>query len=340
MNESILPSIQQRKQATSSGVYADLEELTRLQFKARGFSFLPHQPVHSILAGRHASRLRGRGLNFDEIRRYQIGDDVRQIDWKVTARTRKTHTRVFTEERERSVLLLVDQRLTMFFGSVRNMKSVTAAEAAALAAWRVLSENDRIGALVFNDSRIDEIRPQRSRANVMRVLQAVLAQNHALSLDAEISSNPAQFNEALRRCERLAKHDFLVCIISDAFGHDDDSRHLLTRIAQHNDVLFAFVHDPLEAELPDAGALVFGDGTRQMEIDTGNRSLREKFRDSSTKSRALGREFLLHRETPVIPLNTSEDVAEQVRRHLGRSSPSWGRGKIENEHEGRGGGKA
>ncbi len=317
MNEAILPSVRAPAREAAPGVYVTLDELVRLQFKASGFSFLPHQPVHSILAGRHASRLRGRGLNFDEIRRYQIGDDVRQIDWKVTARTRKTHTRVFTEERERSVLLLVDQRLTMFFGSVRNLKSVTAAETAALAAWRVFSENDRIGALVFNDSRIDEVRPQRSRANVMRVLQAVLAQNHALALDAGIRSNPGQFNETLRHCEHLAKHDFLVCIISDGFGHDDESRHLLTRIAQHNDVLFGFVHDPLEAELPDAGALVFGDGTRQMEVDTSNRSLREKFRNNFTESRTIGREFLLHRETPVIPLDTSENVAEQVRRHLG-----------------------
>src|SRR5215471_16922821 len=147
-------------QTRQSGVYADLDELVALQHRAHGFSFLPRQPLPSLLAGRHASRLRGRGLNFEEIRRYQMGDDIRQIDWKVTARTRKTHTRVFTEERERSTLLLVDQRLNMFFGSTKNMKSVTAAETAALAAWRVLSQQDRVGALVFNDSRVTEVRPQ------------------------------------------------------------------------------------------------------------------------------------------------------------------------------------
>src|SRR5215510_13575283 len=155
--------------STEAGVYVDLEGLVALRHRARGFSFLPRQPIQSLLAGRHASRLRGRGLNFEEIRRYQIGDDVRQIDWKVTARTRKTHSRVFTEERERTTLLLVDQRVTMFFGSVRKMKSVTAAEAAALAAWRVLAQQDRVGALVFDDSHIEEVRPHRSRANVMRI---------------------------------------------------------------------------------------------------------------------------------------------------------------------------
>jgi uncharacterized protein (DUF58 family) len=318
MNETIFPSVPAReKPAAAPGVYADLDDLTRLQFKARGFSFLPRQPVHSILAGRHASRLRGRGLNFDEIRRYQIGDDIRQIDWKVTARTRKTHTRIFTEERERSVLLLVDQRITMFFGSVRNMKSVTAAEVAALAAWRVLAQNDRIGALVFNDSKIEEIRPHRSHTTVMRILHAILKQNRALSVTAGIQANPGMFNDVLRHCDRLAKHDCLICIISDGFGNDKETRHILTRIAQHNDVLFGFIHDPLEVELPAAGNLVFGDGTLQLEVDTNNRGFRERFRATFAEERAAGRKFLLNRETPVLPLSTSEDVAEQIRRQLG-----------------------
>ncbi len=303
------------------GVYASLRELVALQYRAKGFSFLPRQPVHSLLAGRHASRLRGRGLNFEEIRRYQPGDDIRQIDWKATMRLRKTQSRVYTEERERSVLLLVDQRITMFFGSVRNMKSVTAAEAAALAAWRVLAQQDRIGALVFNDDAIGEIRPQRSQRAAMQILHAVLKKNHALSLSGGARANPAKFNEALHRCERLAKHDCLVCVISDGHGHDEESRRVLTRIAQHNDVLFVFVHDPLETELPDAGPLVFGDGARQLEVDTGSHRLRDRFRETFAEERADGRKFLLQRETPVLPLSTAEGVVEQLRRQLGMRLP-------------------
>ncbi|HSI14875.1 MAG TPA: DUF58 domain-containing protein [Chthoniobacter sp.] len=301
----------------TSGVYVQLAELMALQYRAKGFSFLPRQPIHSLLAGRYASRLRGRGLNFEEIRRYQPGDDIRQIDWKVTVRTRKTHSRVYTEERERSVLLLVDQRLGMFFGSVRNMKSVTAAEAAALGAWRVLAQKDRIGALIFNDTAVTEIRPQRSHAAAMQILHAVVEQNHALSLDAGITPNPKMFNEALRRCVRLAKHDFLVCVISDGAGHDEESRQLMTRIAQHNDVLFAYIYDPLEADLPDAGPLVFSDGARQLEVDTGSNKLRDRFRETFTEMRAVGRRFLLQRETPVVPLSTASGVVEQLRHQLG-----------------------
>lgn len=303
--------------AAHPGVYARLDDLVALQYRARGFSLLPRQPIRSLLAGRHASRLRGRGLNFEEIRRYQMGDDVRQIDWKATLRTGKTQTRVYTEERERTVLLLVDQRITMFFGSVRNMKSVTAAEAAALAAWRVLGQKDRVGALVFNDSRVEEIRPQRSRGTVMRILNAVLEQNHALSHRKGIQSSLGMLNDALRRCERLATHDCLVCLISDFAGHDDQTQKSLTRIAHHNDVLAAFVHDSLEADLPDAGSLVFGDGEQQLEVDTSNRRFRERFRTTFAEQRAAGRRFLRQRETPVLPLSAAEGVAEQLRRQLG-----------------------
>lgn len=303
--------------AAERGAYTSLEELVAMRYLARGFSFLPRQPVHSLLAGRHSSRLRGRGLNFEEIRRYQPGDDIRQIDWKVTARTRKTHSRVYTEERERSTLLLVDQRASMFFGSAKRMKSVTAAEAAALAAWRVLEQQDRVGALVFNDTDIVEIRPRRSRNAVMRILQAVTEQNRALSLRSGEASNPGMFNEVLRRCDQLARHDCLICVFSDCSGQDEASRRLLTRIAYHNDLLFGFVHDPLEEDLPAAGPLVFADCEQQLEVDTRQRGLRERYRDDFAASRADGRQFLLHRQVPVIPLNTLEDVAEQVRRRIG-----------------------
>src|SRR5210317_2342592 len=153
--------------AQDNRVAVSLAHLRALEFTARGFSFLPRQPVHSILSGRHASRLRGRGLNFEELRHYRPGDDIRTMDWKVTNRTGKPHVRVYTEERERPVLLVVDQRVSMFFGSQRAMKSAVAAEIAALAAWRVLSVGDRVGAILFNDSRTIEAKPSRNERKII-----------------------------------------------------------------------------------------------------------------------------------------------------------------------------
>src|SRR6201990_148806 len=165
------------------GVYIDLDGRIPLDYRDRSVSFLPRQPVHSLLSGRFASRMRGRGLNFEEIRDYRPGDDIRSIDWKVTARLQKPHVRVFDEERDRQALLVVDQRLSMFFGSRRSMKSVTAAEAAGIAAWRVLRAGDRVGAIVFNDSEITEFRPQRSRSTVLQILTAIVKDNRALRVN-------------------------------------------------------------------------------------------------------------------------------------------------------------
>ena len=317
MHESVLPSIRPAVPAAAPGVYANLSDLIRLQFKARGFSFLPRQPVHSILAGRHASRLRGRGLNFEEIRRYLPGDDIRNMDWRVTARVQKPHVRVYTEERDRPVLLMVDQRQNMFFGSRRAMKSVVAAETTALAAWRTLDVGDRVGAVLFNDREIIEVKPHRSRGQVMRILEAVIKLNHQLRADANTEPNAGMFNEALRRASRLAKHDYLVCTVSDGLGVDEESQRLGTMIAEHNDVLVAFIYDPLEKELPDAGRLVFGQGSRQLEINTGSAGLRRRFATEFQDRFDSIEDFCRQRKTPRLAISTERDVAEQVRERLG-----------------------
>jgi len=298
-------------------IYADLGELIKLQHKASGFSFLPKQPVHSLLSGRHASRLRGRGLDFEELRQYLPGDDIRNMDWKVTRRTRQPYVRVYTEERERPVLVVVDQRISMFFGTKVNMKSVTAAEAAALAAWRVVSAGDRVGALVFNDTDIREIRPQRSRKTVMQILQIIVEQNHALGLDRGITSNPEILNKVLEKAAHLAKHDFLVCVISDFFGINSDTQRFIKLISRHNDVMLGVIYDPAAKELPDMGKVVVGDGVKQIELDGGSAKLRKRYPEILEGRLNALTEELTKYGVPVLPIHTAEGVAEQVRRILG-----------------------
>ena len=300
-----------------SGAYAQLDDLVRLRHKAVGFSFLPRQPVHSVLAGRHGSRLRGRGFDFEEIRHYVAGDDPRSFDWRVPARLREPHVRVFTEERDRPVLLVVDQRGPMFFGSRQRMKSVTAAEAAALAGWRVLEQGDRVGALVFDDRELVEVRPQRSRRNQMRILHEIVRLNHGLPTPHDVAERPEALVEALEKAARLARHDWLVVVISDFHGGDERARELLSRIARHNDVLVVFVHDRLEEQLPDAGRLVFADGEFQLEVDSGDAKLRERFRQRFAERLEQARRFLLRRAVPVLPIHTGADVADQARALLG-----------------------
>jgi len=305
------------KESMSPGVYADLDELIRLQFKVHGFSFLPKQPVQSLLAGRRASRLRGRGLDFEEIRRYIPGDDIRTMDWRVTARIQKPHTRVYTEEKDRPVLLVVDQRLSMFFGSQVAMKSVTAAEVTAMGAWRTLSVGDRVGALVFNDREVREIPPHRSRQRVMQILETVVEMNHALRVDGDIQPDPAMLNRVMEKVLHLAKHDYLVGIISDFNGANDETKGAVTRLAAHNDVIALFIYDPLEAHLPSFGKTIVSQGDLQLEVDTGDGKLRKRFSDQFENGLKTAQDLMLKRGIPVLPIHTVKGVREQFRELLG-----------------------
>lgn len=303
---------------TVPGVYVRTADLVALEHAARGFSFLHRQPAHSLLAGRHGSRVRGRGLAFEELRQYLPGDDVRAMDWRVTARTSKPVVRVYSEEKDRPMLLVVDQRLNMFFGSRRAMKSVAAAETAALAAWRALAQGDRVGGLVFDDAHIDELRPQRSRTAVIRLLETIAARNGALRTDSPLPPAPAQLDVALGAAARLAVHDHLVVIASDFAGHGATTRELLLRLAARNDVLAVLVYDPFLTDLPASGDLVVSDGALQVELPLGAQRTR---RDIAEFAHGYGREILAwEREigVPVLPLSAAEETAPQIRRLLGQ----------------------
>jgi len=300
------------------GAYVSLDALVRMQFRIRDVGFLPRQPVHSILNGRYASRLRGRGLNFEELRGYLPGDDTRTIDWKVTARTRKPYVRVYSEERDRPLILVVDQRSSLFFGSRLNMKSVTAAEVAAIAAWRSLALGDRVGAIIFNDGQLREYKPLRSRQRVTQILAGIGKMNRELGSGQDVTAGVGRLNQALDRAFRLAGHDALVCIISDGFGVDLQSRATVTRINAHNDVLMAFVFDPMEALLPVSDDLRFSDGQLQLGISAQDKATRRAFEQQFEARRAAMQSLSITQQIPFLPLSAAQPTADQVRELLGR----------------------
>ena len=301
----------------TTGVYVSLDDLVHMQYRVQGMTFLPRQPVHSLLSGRHASRMRGRGLNFEEIRSYLPGDDVRTIDWRVTARTQETHVRVFTEERERPALTVVDQRMAMFFGTRRALKSVVAAQVAAASAWRILDQGDRPGAVVFDDEGWEFVRPHRSRRTVMRILETIVEKNNALHSDSTIPSNPGVLNRVLETVNQRAGHDYLITIVSDFDGVDEESDRLLMRMARHNDVLAVPIYDPSAETGLRAGRLVVSGGELQMQIDTARGSVQQRMQDMVDKrvSRVMSWQDQLG--VPVLPLSTERDPLDQVREMLG-----------------------
>jgi uncharacterized protein (DUF58 family) len=301
----------------SEGIYTDLHALVRLRYTAGGFSYLPRQPVRSLLAGRKRSKLRGRGLDFDELRHYRPGDDIRTMDWRVTNRTGKPHVRVYTEERDRPVLVVVDQRLPMFFGSRRVMKSVTAAEVAAITAWRVIGVGDRVGAILFNDQRLVEVRPSRSDKKVMGWLGDLADMNAALSVNSGIEANPAALLDALKAASRQVSHDYLVILVSDFHGWSEACLDVIRRVAQHNDIICSLVYDPLERDIAKAEKLVVSDGLYQLEINPADNALGERYEQQVQSTFASVRADLMRYGIPIIPMHTARDTAGQLREQLG-----------------------
>lgn len=297
-------------------IHVDLTHLRDLEGQAKTLRFLPRQPAGSVLNGRHASRLRGRGLNFEELRGYLPGDDVRSIDWKVTARTGKPHVRVYTEERDRPALIVVDQRMSMFFGSRLNMKSVTAAETAALAAFRIFDQGDRVGGIVFGDDAIAEVRPQRSRRAVNAILSALAEANERLGADAPtVEAMP--LNHPLEAVARIARRDHLVVVISDFDGIDDRTKMLVGALSRHNDVVLCLVTDPWAREIPENLRLVVSDGILQAEIDARAGHVRRALAETSSGRLARVLDWQRTIGVPILPLSAGEPTLPQIRKLMG-----------------------
>lgn len=222
---------------------------------------------------------------------------------------------------------MVDQRLAMFFGSRRAMKSVVAAEAAALAAWRVTSLGDRIGGIVFSENGIDEIRPRARRAAIGPLFDAIVRQNNKLRADDPRASDPSLLNAAISRALRVLPHDGFLTLITDGAGANQETVRLITEVTAHNDALVVFIFDPLEEKLPGIGRVNVAEGGQQIEADISTRTLQRQFAEDFSQRRQAVDKFSRRRAIPVLPLSTARDTIEQFRELLGRrmtKSPEHG----------------
>ena len=257
------------------GAYAPLEELLALRLRP----MIPHRstpPVFNSPSGGRLSKLRGRGIDFSEVRAYQPGDDVRTIDWRVTARKNKPHTRLFREERERPTLVVVDQTQSMFFGSQVRLKSVAAAEIAALAAWQALNHNDRVGGVVLGNDGVAIHKPYRNVKAIARFLSDLARYNRLLSRSGP--SSATDMAERLAQVQRLAHTNYRIYFISDFEPMGTHWSDTLLAMSRHNQVIAVRVFDPLERDLPPSDRYTVSDGLSRWQFHAGNVRLRGAYR--------------------------------------------------------------
>lgn len=251
----------------TDGLVTELPELIALRRYARTPRYRPDR--HMARAGNHVSKLRGRGMDFAEVRNYQAGDEIRHMEWRVTARTGRPHIKLYQEELERPAMLLIDFNPSMYFGTRLAFKSVVAARLAALIAWTAVTQSDRVGGLVFSAGKHNEFTPRGRERGILPLLAALsqyTQETRVNGLDSE--AQPRPLSDALLRLQRVCRPGSILVVISDFYQFDEESLRHLSRLRAHNDILAYHICDPLELAPPKPQQYGITDGKQELVLDT------------------------------------------------------------------------
>ncbi|MGM0570110.1 DUF58 domain-containing protein [Marinobacter sp.] len=293
-----------QQQADRNLAYIGLDDLLRLQAQARTLQLPAARRAIRQRRGGHQSVLRGRGMSLAEVRPYQPGDDVRRIDWRVTARRQQPHTRVYEEERERPVLVLCDLGPTLFYASEGSYKQVRAAELATLLAWVAHGSGDQAGGIVFGGPRTAIVRPSRRRRSVLQLLDALAANQRR---QPATDSAPSKLNEALTEARRIAHTGSRVFIISDFLGAGENTRALLAGLAMHNQVTAVVLTDPLDDHLPAQGDYAVSGPAGTLWFNGSDRALQRAWQEQARARNSALRHLFRQAGVNGLALDTGED---------------------------------
>ncbi|MGJ0429095.1 DUF58 domain-containing protein [Methylobacter sp.] len=296
------------RQSSDELVSVSLKTLIDLAKPAAGLS-LQQASIRSAQSGGYVSRFKGRGMEFDEARLYQPGDDIRSIDWRVTARTGKPHTKLFREERERPIFISVDNRAAMHFATRGVFKSVMAAKLAGLLAWTAQHHGDRIGGQTFSDTACRELKPQNGKHAVLRFLNALVQ-------PADQSADAITLEHVLARLTQHARPGSRVYIISDFRGMNDKSETHLLKLSQHCDVVLVMVFDPLESALPAKGRYRFTDDSRDVVVDADSGAAVQYQQRFALRQQRLN-QLAQSRGLAFMQCSTGDDPVQRLRYLLG-----------------------
>ena len=305
-------SVKNNKPKTMSGAYTSVEDMLSLRYLAKDISLQTRATSSAIMDGDSRTRFRGRGMEFSEVRRYQPGDDVRNIDWRVTARTQKPYTKLFQEEKERPVFLLIDQRASMFFGSSNVFKSVYAAQLACVISWAALANNDRIGALLFSDTEQKDLRPRRGKHAVLNLIHELQTYNQKLTSPFTPESG-LQINDMLLELRRIAKPGSAIYLISDFHDYEESCDESLSVLARHTDLSVINIYDKLEAHFPGKNQLTISNGNNRLTVDTSSKAFRSEFADAFSKKIAALRGACQRSGITFASMDVSTAIEERVR---------------------------
>jgi len=308
------------KTSQNSATHVTTKALVQQQVHAKTLSLTSRKKASSAISGLHDSRFRGRGMDYQESRVYQAGDDIRNMDWLVTARTGTAHTKLFQEERERPIHILMDTNTSMAFGTRKEFKSVTAAKAASLLSWAAVKNGDRVGVMSYGKNGIHHQKPVGGKRGMMRLIaHLVQADDHA----ADENNQGTMLQDALKRLRGIIRPGSLIIVISDFYHLGEEVKQHLVQLKKHNDVLSLFITDEFEIQTPLPGVYGVNNGNKSVVFNTKKHSDVENMQSRQNQHLDNVYENIQKSGVPVIPILTSDKLQDKIKQAIKVPDAAW-----------------
>ena len=293
-------------------IYSEFNDLVALRFQTQLRKLAHQQKLLAASSGEHHAVRKGRGMTFSEVRQYQPGDEIRHIDWKVTARTQKAHTKVFIEERERPTLIITEQTPSLFFGAKVRLKTSQALNIAATLAWVSLQQNERVGGLVFGAETQSGLHPKRSKHSVLRYLQAGINMQQQLQRPARASAS--RWHDALQATQELIRPGSKVYLIGDMTLLAQHSIDKVKQLARHNDLVAIHIFDEIEQHLPELGWLMMADSLESTPIrfDSSRRETQMAYQQIYQQQWQNAQMAFRSLHIPLVAIDNQQDPIQQL----------------------------
>jgi len=301
----------------NSATHVTTQALVEQQSYAKTLSLSSRKKASSAISGLHDSRFRGRGMDYQESRVYQAGDDIRNMDWLVTARTGTAHTKLFQEERERPIHIVIDTNASMSFGTKKEFKSVTAAKAASLLAWAAVKNGDRVGVMSYGKDGIHHEKPVGGKRGMMRLIA------HLVQTSNQESEKTTPLEEALQRLRTIIRPGSLVIIVSDFYQLGRDVKRHLIQLSKHNDILALFISDKFEVNTPLPAVYGIQNQDKSVVFNSAKESEKNNMQQKQNQHLEDIYENIQKSGVPVIPIMTDDKLEDKIKQALKSPSAAW-----------------
>ncbi|MFG1498784.1 DUF58 domain-containing protein [Halobacteriovorax sp. XZX-3] len=293
-------------------IYISKNYLMELKAKMVHFRTFIDRPIRNKYVGRFASKVKGQGLIFEEMDNYRLGDDIRNMNWKLTQKLSRPVVKRYTEDKERPVYLVVDQSSTMFFGSTSKMKSVVACELASISYWSVVNNQDPVGAFVISNDGHSFIKASKSQARSVAILSELESANRKLDVSS-LTNKMDVVEEALKRLRHEVRQNSLIIFISDFLDFNEGAFTQLKLLANKNELVLAHIVDQNETRLPEVSNFVISNSIDELTINSKGEKLQNAYKENWDKH--IDRLYGLCRKLsfPIFEINTHENIFTQLK---------------------------